>query len=48
VAAADPRTELQGLLETEFEALLDAQAATMTVRGTVREDFLEAMRLSRM
>jgi len=35
-------------LEESFEALLDSQAATMTVRGSVRDDFLESRGLSRI
>jgi hypothetical protein len=34
-------------LKTAFTRLLDAQAATMTVRGSVRDDFLESRGLSR-
>ena len=34
-------------LEDAFDALLDQQAAVMTVRGTVRDDFLESRGLSR-
>jgi len=34
-------------LEASFEALLDGQMTTMTVRGTVRDEFLESRGLSR-
>ena len=35
-------------LERSFERLLDSQAAVMTVRGTVRDDFLTSRGLSRV
>ena len=35
-------------LEAAFERLLDSQAAVMTVRGTVREDFLTSRGMSRV
>ena len=35
-------------LERSFERLLDSQAVVMTVRGTVREDFLTSRGLSRV
>ena len=35
-------------LEASFEGLLDGVAATMTVRGTVRTDFLESRGMSRV
>ena len=41
-------TEEQPALEDLFEGLLDGLAATMTVRGTVREDFLASRGLSRV
>ena len=40
-------TEGEGL-ERSFERLLDSQAAVMTVRGTVRDDFLTSRGLSRV
>ena len=39
--------EAAGSLEAAFEVLLDGQAATMTVRGAVRDEFLESCGLSR-
>ena len=38
----------QAPLKESFEAVLDAQAAVMTVRGSVRSDFLESRGLSRI
>ena len=35
-------------LDAALDALLDAQAATMTVRGSVRDDFIESRGLSRI
>ena len=40
-------TEGEGL-ERSFVRLLDSQAAVMTVRGTVRDDFLTSRGLSRV
>ena len=40
--------ELEAAFEAAFERLLDAQAAVMTVRGTVREDFVTSRGLSRI
>ena len=48
VADAADESEAATPLEAAFERLLDAQAATMTVRGTVRDDFLESCALSRV
>jgi len=51
VAAAIARAEAGGdapPLERSYGALLEAQAAVMTVRGAVREEFVDSMRLSRV
>ena len=41
-------SDLEAGLEASFEALLESQAATMTVRGSVREEFLASQGLSRV
>jgi len=46
-AGADAATLGQSF-ERHFEALLDSQAAVMTVRGTVRDEFVDSMRMSRV
>ena len=43
----DPLDDSPTPLESEFDQLLDMVAATMTVRGSVRDDFLESRILSR-
>ena len=43
----DPLDDTPTPLESEFDQLLDMVAATMTVRGSVRDDFLESRILSR-
>ena len=45
---ASPGRESTPSLDAMFEELLDAQAATMTVRGSVRDDFLDSQTRSRI
>lgn len=45
--SSDPRQSLERAFEQAFSTLVESQAAVMTVKGDVRDDFLKSMYLSR-